>query len=413
MTEYLLAISIGPVQEFIAAARKTRDLWFGSAMLSAGACSAAQALQKRGAQLIFPSPHGLESGAAVANKLLATTTDDPSSLVEAARAAAGGYLEQGAAAALQHKGNLRVDEALLRAQLGEFLEFYAAWVPCTADSYREDRARLERLLAGRKALRDFQPAAGRDGVFKSSLDPSRESVIDWRGWRPGDRPPAGTREREQLDGISLIKRLAEPERFVSVSRVAIDPLIRRLKAAEPAALGQLRKLASELGDTGAVEGFRGFPQFGDFPFDTELFYGEDDRVPPDRAGTMKEFRRVLHSALERLEIGEPPAYYAVLAADGDRMGELIGQANSVAEHQQLSDRLVTFASESTIIVKRHQGVLVYSGGDDVLAFVPLDTAVSCADNLRRAFAQCVSGPDGRRATPDRRPRIRPLPGATE
>lgn len=29
---YLLAIRIGPVQEFIAAARRTRDLWFGSTL---------------------------------------------------------------------------------------------------------------------------------------------------------------------------------------------------------------------------------------------------------------------------------------------------------------------------------------------------------------------------------------------
>jgi hypothetical protein len=31
---YLLAISVGPVQEFIVAARRTRDLWFGSYLLS-------------------------------------------------------------------------------------------------------------------------------------------------------------------------------------------------------------------------------------------------------------------------------------------------------------------------------------------------------------------------------------------
>ena len=31
---HLLFVHIGPVQEFIAAARKTRDLWFGSWMLS-------------------------------------------------------------------------------------------------------------------------------------------------------------------------------------------------------------------------------------------------------------------------------------------------------------------------------------------------------------------------------------------
>ena len=34
MTGHLLAIALGPVQEFISAARRTRDLWFGSYLLS-------------------------------------------------------------------------------------------------------------------------------------------------------------------------------------------------------------------------------------------------------------------------------------------------------------------------------------------------------------------------------------------
>src|SRR5439155_14287034 len=35
MTQYMLLFSLGPVQSFIAQARKTRDLWLGSFLLSA------------------------------------------------------------------------------------------------------------------------------------------------------------------------------------------------------------------------------------------------------------------------------------------------------------------------------------------------------------------------------------------
>jgi len=41
---YSRALSIGPVQTFISAARRTRDLWAGSALLSALAAAAARAL---------------------------------------------------------------------------------------------------------------------------------------------------------------------------------------------------------------------------------------------------------------------------------------------------------------------------------------------------------------------------------
>ena len=43
----LLAISIGPVQDFISAARKTRDLWFGSHLLSEISKAAARAGNNR------------------------------------------------------------------------------------------------------------------------------------------------------------------------------------------------------------------------------------------------------------------------------------------------------------------------------------------------------------------------------
>lgn len=46
-TEHLLIVSIGPVQDFIAAARKCQDLWFGSFLLSELATERAQGLRAR------------------------------------------------------------------------------------------------------------------------------------------------------------------------------------------------------------------------------------------------------------------------------------------------------------------------------------------------------------------------------
>jgi CRISPR-associated protein Cmr2 len=46
----------------------------------------------------------------------------------------------------------------------------------------------------------------------------------------------------------------------------------------------------------------------------------------------------------------------------------------------------------------HLGSLVYSGGDDVLAFLPVSKALACAEKLRTTFADIVgralSKPDG-------------------
>ena len=72
---HLLAISVGPVQEFIAAARRTRDLWFGSYLLSEISRAVAKAVENQGGKLIFPASSDAEN---VANVILAELhTGDP------------------------------------------------------------------------------------------------------------------------------------------------------------------------------------------------------------------------------------------------------------------------------------------------------------------------------------------------
>ena len=51
---HLLQINLGPVQGFIATARRSRDLWFGSYILSELSKAVALALHTQGAKLIFP-----------------------------------------------------------------------------------------------------------------------------------------------------------------------------------------------------------------------------------------------------------------------------------------------------------------------------------------------------------------------
>ncbi|MER3473978.1 MAG: hypothetical protein C4335_08075 [Armatimonadota bacterium] len=55
MSEYLFSISIGPVQEFISAARRTADLRAGSQLLQDIGMHPAEAIDSRGGSLIFPA----------------------------------------------------------------------------------------------------------------------------------------------------------------------------------------------------------------------------------------------------------------------------------------------------------------------------------------------------------------------
>jgi CRISPR-associated protein Cmr2 len=97
----------------------------------------------------------------------------------------------------------------------------------------------------------------------------------------------------------------------------------------------------------------------------------------------------------------PLPYYAILAADGDRMGKAIQQQTTVAGHQALSRALDRFARQTAgTVEEEHRGELIYAGGDDVLAFVPLDRVLSCALALKDSFHSHLQGfPAGEAGAP--------------
>src|SRR5437868_6062489 len=90
--EQLFLVTVGPVQDFINSARRSRDLWFGSWLLSELSAAAARCLKAQpGATLIFPHPAAvpydgeplLDTGGTearnVANRIIAKLPGDRSS----------------------------------------------------------------------------------------------------------------------------------------------------------------------------------------------------------------------------------------------------------------------------------------------------------------------------------------------
>lgn len=109
----------------------------------------------------------------------------------------------------------------------------------------------------------------------------------------------------------------------------------------------------------------------------------DDADLPGLRGALREF----YEATSRGERSDP--YYALLHADGDFMGDTLNRlaAKGIEAHRRFSQALDAFASAVRPIVEneQHRGALVYSGGDDVLAFLPLHTVLNCAQALSKEF----------------------------
>lgn len=412
MTSHLLLVTLGPVQEFIAQARRTRDLWYGSHLLSELARAAARELAERGAVLIFPAldpgdpelhpclapqrPTG-KPPLNVANKLLAEGPDgvDPKELARSTRDAVLRFWREGIAAPVKRAcvGLLAPGiDAVWDEQINTFVEFTAAWAPLAG--YAETRRQVEAAVAGRKNLRDFVPwTEQRGNVPKSSLDGARETVLA----EPRSRDVRLVHryritEGEQLDAVGLVKRAGgEPEQFVPLVNVALAKWIELVSDKAAGQLEALRNACQRLGVAPVKR--EDLPCARAFPFDASVFLAsrwgavfEEQGLDGDPEEWGKQHVRPI---LERLV--EPYPYVACVVADGDRMGKAIDRLTSPEEHRSFCRALAKFPTEARrIIEQQHVGVLIYSGGDDILGFLPVAEAVPCADNLRRAFAARIS-----------------------
>ncbi len=371
---HLLAIAVGPVQEFIAAARRTRDLWFGSHLLSQVSRAVATAVEQHGS-LIFPATSVADN---VANVILAELKGgaDPKAVAATAKHAARDCWKQFAEEA-RGITTCVIRNDIWDSQVDDVVEFYAAWVPRTED-YQQDRARVMRLLAGRKNCREFLPANGLAGVPKSSLDGQRETVL-----KDGNRENWTKRLRlspgEQLDVVGVVKRLAGGNKpYPSVARVAAETWLSGLNEDEIATLKAACESVDKLNKVAE-------PNYQYFPFEGTIIY--KDRHPDLIVELGEATREPLKKVAEILSElgGEPMPYLAVIVADGDSMGRKLSEFQEVKEHREFSAKLASFSKQAKEVVEKHSGVLVYAGGDDVLAFAPVHTCLQCARDLRNKF----------------------------
>lgn len=417
MPRYLVTLSLGPVQSLIEAARRTRDLWCGSWLLSESARAAARVLHEaQPGCLIFPCPEHPDEelqpqrepgdSANIANILRAEVELPDAAAArllceQAKQAAAQRLIELGE----QARGTLKVKlrDEVWQAQIGDLLESFAAWseIPDGPDGYSQASARLGATLAARKATRDFRPAVPLQtpGLPKSSLDGAMETVLPKpEEWPEGhrDRRKLGLSRGEQLDALGVMKRMAgNVEQFTPYSRVAADPWIRALDADQQCALSAAYEpiVQSELATR--VSGNRG--AYGALPYDAQMLYdfrldnalaakGEGADDPGEREALLK-LQKVMRSLLD--EKGAPVPYAVILKADGDRMGALLQQAKRAEDSRAISKALHNFASSVRELVRDHHGHAIYSGGDDVLALLPLPEAFACARALAQAFVKAL------------------------
>jgi len=207
-------------------------------------------------------------------------------------------------------------------------------------------------------------------------------------------------------------------------RVAADPWIRGVQN-DPVATNLLVDIAKECDKVSLYKNdktahtTRSGPLYKEsaFPYDGSALFpsrlasllkppGEEEFLKLDEKEktALETIQTVLLPKLQKeLGYGEPEPYLAVLVADGDRMGKALSAIDKMDIHQAFSKQLARFAGEVERIVFACRGCLVYAGGDDVMAFLPVDTSLRAAKLLHFRFGKLLrnykDGGDGKGKSP--------------
>lgn len=481
----LVFVHYGPVQPFIAAARRTSDLWLGSLLVSTLAYTAAAAVADAcGPQaVIYPDLAALERFAnpesvtlehmlqsCVPNRFVCIVPQGEADAVAEAvtRAVSRRWKE------LADRVHRWLDEAVDAVGLEGFdaqiaahpvVDIVAQGWPAEPDRLRElsgeafdnvGYAYASLFKSGRRALAAVRMVAGpapEDGdsrvkcsqcAIREAMGPKgagRAAQRDWWAQVRGlvDRRSSGEerhtvalRKSEMLCAVCLTKRFARrclpefapawkaPEqryalRFPSVASVAVAPF--RLQLRDDAATLAWRAALESVHDCLAftVPGNL-LPRLGPvartgthldpdgtwlYPasYELETCLRDHDDPEVDRA-TLREALERARAALRKMCARQSPtAYYAVVVLDVDDMGAWLDGSHAcfprhegarrpihAALHADVSRRQGRLATRTLRgVVEAHLGRMVYSGGDDVLAFVPLHTVWACLDALRARF----------------------------
>ncbi|HMN91455.1 MAG TPA: type III-B CRISPR-associated protein Cas10/Cmr2, partial [Saprospiraceae bacterium] len=406
---HLFLFTLGPVQSFIAQARKTQDLYAGSRLLSVLTETAMNHVKSKNGQITFPDstieskPNRFVAKIDLPAEQLKQLGEDVEQAVQAKwKSLAEKMLE---------KEGMR-DPSGFYEQIQQHLKIHWVFHPIQND-YKTAFQQLEGLLAAVKQTSDFEqfPEVGRkcsvDGqlnvkfyrlaegqndnqVRKTHLFANDNLIFEYEKPRialsllqPG----------EGLSGVSMVKRSYKPNgtsEFESTADIALQKTI----------------AFWEHNCRSKYDAFIGC--FGEKQFDAQLFYEENLTQKYFEKQGLKNFisqlkdlqrmRRELEDCAKEKKY-RLTKYYALLLFDGDGMGELLSGERLASGkkledfHPAFSTQLGAFAGAAQKFLNAEQrGRTVYAGGDDFLGFVNLESLFEVLAHFQCKFRELVSTP---------------------
>ncbi|WP_320008114.1 type III-B CRISPR-associated protein Cas10/Cmr2 [Maridesulfovibrio sp.] len=441
---HLIKIGFGPVHGFITAARKLEDLCSGSTMLSE---LMKEAAKKLGQDLIYPVLPSDNSKANMPNIMLLKTDSDPKELAESIISGIKKqFCEQVDKAVKSQELDIDTNllDAVINRQTSEFVETVWSTVEL-GPSFEETLAELNMRFDAAKRTRMFSQHAepGMKCTLQtnlSALAPKFESgnpdqkTKEW--WKKLEDREMRSYEGRALKNSSKLSQ--KGERFSSIGlakrvKARVDDGTHHFPSTYAIATALWRKRIfencghekfnadvfnsffekwSDLKDGGDIE-FNTVPEdvipalpdirdsVENLPDNLEMLLtceAQCFRKTEFRKGTsskdpIAKERKELVTCAKNIGAGSPPGHFVLLAADGDSMGRFVDACESEKELSELSNKLKDFSEQAIKTIESPEvcGRMIYAGGDDVLAVMPVDEAIKTACELRRAYREKLAG----------------------
>ncbi len=446
-TKYLFQITIPSVQKLITASRKSHDLWAGSFLISYLLKEAVKPLKdKENIEFIFPHEDLLEKEedeiANVPNKILFTIEASKDEIKEL-----GQNLEKSIKSKLKNLIKAEFIEEklpemkcgskeLMEYQLENFVNVIWGAVPLEENNYIASLDKLDKYIAYKKSStlpnrrfiesyklidleeeNPFVEGLSFEQIYKYFIDEEvkephfvkgayrctlcGDRIIleatgnDYKGncfwedlWKKEEKLFT---KGERLCGVCLAKRTFKFGGFPSVSEIAtttfkiflkdypkaVREIINVIKSAEnekkyfseiPQTVPKLQE-ESQLKELLKIDGEYLIPQVW-----------ETDEERPDIARRLTDIYKKLNKF--------PSDSFAILLMDGDSMGTKLRVLSNIKEQKDLSKKLSEFTQKVKEIVEdENYGKLIYAGGDDVLALLPIEFALKCTYEIQEKFRE--------------------------
>jgi len=382
---YLFLFSISPVQSFISQARKTKDLYAGSFLLSEFTRRQIKKFLEleKNTKIIFPNDTTSES---LPNRFVAKVTTESDDTIQKL----GKNLQKNFQKILDEefdklpaKIRQSTNRGIYLNQILNTFETYWAAVKLE-DNYKDAYLRLEKIHVATKNIKRFKQT--NEKGRKCSLCGERNAYfygdyklpafIDKKFAKKISDSSSQFTKNEALCTVCAIKRFRKVS-FPSIAEIALKGTLSEKN---------IQKM----------------------PYDAELFYDENltekylekNNIPKEKLSLkeklseIKETRdNILKSA--NLKPSDLPKYYALIMFDGDNMGKLLAgkylkdRTQLEDFHKELSKALSENAKQAKTLVDKY-GKTVYAGGDDFLGFVPIKNLMKTLKELRNEFKNSVN-----------------------